>query len=64
MGQQLFSKHIYGTRTFLAETENCSRGSWWLYLSGENDILWTILLKPRSRPAVVVTDVGEIPLGC
>ena len=38
MGQQRFSKHIYGTRTFLTETENCSGGRRWLYLCGENDI--------------------------
>ena len=40
-----FSKHIYGTRTFLTETENCSRGSWWLYLSGKDDIFMENLTK-------------------
>ena len=44
-GQQLFSKHIYGTRTFLTEKENCSGGSWWLYLFGKNYILHTILIE-------------------
>ena len=33
--QQFFSKHIYRTITFSTETENCSGGSWWLYLSGK-----------------------------
>ena len=66
MGQQLFVKasmwdnnflfkHIYGTRTFLTEIESCSRGSWWFYLSRKNDILWTILLKPRFYLTVVVS---------
>ena len=27
MGQQLFSKHIYGAKTFLTETESCSGDS-------------------------------------
>ena len=31
-----FSKHIYRAKTFLTETENCSRGNWRLYLSGKN----------------------------
>ena len=49
MGQQLFSNHIYGTRTFLTENKNCSEGSWQLYLSGKNDTSGTILLKPRCH---------------
>ena len=55
LDSNFFSKHIYRKITFSTETENCSGGSWWLYLSGENSILWTILLKPRFYPAVVVS---------
>ena len=54
-GHNLFSEHTYGARTFLTETESCSGGSWWLYLSGKNDILMTILLKPRFYAIVIVS---------
>ena len=58
-GQQLFFQNVYGTRTFLTETENCSaRGSWCLYLSGENDILLAILLRHRFYGTVVVSRCG------
>ena len=50
-----FSTHMYGARTFLTETESCSGDSWWLYLSGKNDILMTILPKPRFYATVVVS---------
>ena len=56
-GQKLFSIYIYGTKTFLTETEN-DQGivdSWRLYLPRKNDTLPTILLKPRFYATVVVS---------
>ena len=55
MGQQLFFKTYIRDRNFLTETENCLEGSWWLYLSGKNDISWIILLKPIFYPSVIVS---------
>ena len=36
--------HQYGGGCVAQDYQNCSGGSWWLYLSGGNDILKTILL--------------------
>ena len=36
--------HQYGGECAIQDHQNCSRGSWWLYLSGKNYILQTILL--------------------
>ena len=38
------SNHQYGGGCAVEDYQNCSENSWWLYLSGQNDILQTILL--------------------
>ena len=47
------SHYRYGVHCVVQDYRNCSRGSWWLYLSGKNYILQTILLLPRFHPTVV-----------
>ena len=60
-GNNFLWRQAYRATTFFqniytGETENCSGGSWWLYLSAEkNDILLTILLKLRFYATVVVS---------
>ena len=45
------------------DCQRCSGGSWGLYLSGENDILQTILLSDFIL-LWLNSDVAETPSGC
>ena len=54
MGQQLFFESYIRGKDFLTETDRCSGGSWWLYLSGKKDIFMTSLLKLIFYVTVVV----------